>query len=143
MVEAIIAGIFAIIGAAISLLGALIQSLIISHNNKKVIKLQTEKEIQMKRYHEKEQLYSDIISFLPQFDLSLDRNNRKEYLSSENKIMFNSFKSRLLLYSTKEVYEEFYIVCEMIISETDDQKRVDLVDKFMDKLLLDLKKKIK
>lgn len=139
MSDVMIAGIFTAIGAGIGFVGTLIQSLISSHNNKKVIKLQAEQEIYIKRYYEKEKLYSDIISFLPQLDLATDRINRKSHLSTENKIMLNSFKSRLSLYSTKELYEEFYDVCEKIFKISVDEGRIAVIDEYTEKLLKDLK----
>ena len=142
MSDVMIAGIFTAIGAAVGFLGTLIQSLISSHNNKNVIKLQAKKEIEIKRYYEKEKLYSDIISFLPQLYLKTDRINREIFLSTDDKIMLNSFKARLTLYSTKELYNEFYAVCEKIFSITADKKPIDIIDGYTAKLLADLKNSI-
>ena len=139
MTDVMIAGIFTAVGAGIGFLGTLIQSFISARNNKKMVKLEAEKELQMRMYLEREHLYSDIISFLPQMDLSMDRVTKKIQLSSENKMMLNSFKARLSLYSSKKLYDEFYEVLEKILTVNEVETRVKLIDDFTEKMLKDLR----
>lgn len=138
MSDVMIAGIFTVIGGLVGVIGALIQSLISSHNNKKIVELQTKKEIQIKKYYEKEKLYSDIISFLPQLALSITSNNKIE-ISTEAATLLNSFKARLALYSTKEIYNGFYITVDNILSAVDSKQRGKIINDFVDKLLEDFK----
>lgn len=138
--DVILAGIFTLIGATIGFLGTLVQSLIASKNNKTLIKLEGKKEIGMRRYFEKEKLYSDIISFLPQFEMSIDFVHNRIKLSTEDKLMLNSFKARLSLFSNEELFKEFYIVIGKISEERNEQNRIELINDYTNKLLHDLNK---
>ena len=138
--EVVIAGIFTVIGAALGFLGAIVQGIIAAKNSKNIIALETQKEIDIKKYFEKEKLYADIIGFLPQLYLSVDMDAGKVNLSRDDKIMLNSFKSRLSLYSTKELYEEFYQVCEIACEPVSGDDKAKRIDEFSEKLLKDLTK---
>lgn len=138
MKNILIAGIFTTLGACIGFFGNLVQSLIASHNNKKLLELQTRKEIEQKRYFEKEKLYMDIISFLPQLVFSINEKTEKINLSEENIIMFNSFNPRLKVYSTSELTQEFNRVCEQLTHSKADQENKIIIDNFVHKLLEDL-----
>ncbi len=129
-----------IVGAVIGFMGSVIQSKITAKNNIEVVKAQGENEIKQHRYMEQEKLYSDIIAFLPQFLLSINRITRKEHLSTENKLMLNSFNHRLRIYSSKALFDKFYELIEYIITENDDKKCMSQIDEFTDLLLDDLNK---
>lgn len=129
------------LGALIGFTGSIIQSKISAKNNIELLKLQSEKEIAQKRYFEKEKLYSDIIEFLPQLMLSANLSrgiNGKVVLAKENKVLQNSLKPRLHIYSTKEITKRFLEVYDYMLKETDDLLRVNEIEKFCDMLLEDL-----
>lgn len=138
MSDVMIAGIFTVIGGLVGVIGALIQSLISSHNNKKIVELQAKKEILIKKHYEKEKLYSDIISFLPQLALSITANN-KVNLPTEYTTLLNSFKARLVLYSNKEIYNGFYTAVDDILSANNQEKRSEIINTYVDKLSEDFK----
>ena len=138
MYEIIIAGIFTIIGAMLGFTGTIIQSRISAKNNIKILEMETEKEIAQKRYFEKEKLYSDIIEFLPQLLLSANFCQGEVVLAKENKILLNSLKPRLNIYSSKEITKQFYEVADFMLKEKDDLTRVDKIEEFVAVLLNDL-----
>ena len=110
MNQIIIAGVFTVVGATIGVLGMIIQSVLSGHQNKKTLLLQTRIGINKQRYYEKEKLYSEIIAFLPQCldscavtmmgEIKLNFNN-------EQKLLYNSFKPRLMIYAPREIQTEF------------------------------------
>jgi len=127
------------VGAIIGFVGSIIQSHIAAKNNIDVVKAQAENEIKKHRYMEKEKLYSELISFVPQFSMAVDIPTKKHYLSRDQKVQLNSFKARLAIFSKPHIYEEFYELILFITEETDDDKVVKRMDAFTEMLLQDLK----
>lgn len=127
------------VGAIIGFLGSIIQSHIAAKNNIDVVKAQAENEIEQHRYMEKEKLYSELISFVPQFSMAVDIPTKRYSLSRDQKVQLNSFKARLAIFSSPQIYEEFYELILFITEETDDNKVVERMDAFTEMLLQDLK----
>lgn len=127
------------VGAIIGLLGSIIQSHIAAKNNIDVVKAQVENEIEQHRYMEKEKLYSELISFVPQFSMTVDIPTKRYSLSRDQKVQLNSFKARLSIFSNPQIYEEFYELILSITEETDDNKVVERMNAFTKMLLQDLK----
>jgi hypothetical protein len=136
----IIAGIFTVIGAALGFLGTLIQSKISAKNNIETVKAQSKKEIERHKYFEKEKLYSDIITFLPQLIYSINTKTEKINLDRNSAIMLNSFKARLSIFSTETIYKEFYKLADLLCSEENEEKRINNLNAFTTVLIEDLKK---
>ena len=129
-----------ILGAVIGFISSIIQSRINAKNNIEVVNAQSKKEIEQHRYMEKEKLYSELIGFLPQACLAIDAKAKRVQLTNEQIIQLNSFKSRLSIFSTKEIYDEFYDLVVYITEETDHTKVVTRIDSFTETILDDLKK---
>ena len=127
-----------IVGGIIGFVGSIIQSRITAKNNIDVVKAQSEKEIEQHRYMEKEKLYSDLIGFVPEFTFAVNPSARKLQLSREQKIRLNSFKARLSIFASKEIYAEFYDLIIYIAEETDSAKITARMDTFTEMLLADL-----
>lgn len=128
-----------IVGAIIGFVGSIIQSHIAAKNNIDVVKAQVENEIEQHRYMEKEKLYSELIGFLPQYSFAIDVKSKKHHLSREQAIQLNSFKARLSIFASKEIYDEFYDLILFITGEIDDSKITHRMDSFTEMLLEDLK----
>ena len=127
-----------IVGGIIGFVGSIIQSGITAKNNIDVVKAQSEKEIEQHRYMEKEKLYSDLIGFVPEFTLAFNPSARKLQLSREQTVRLNSFKARLSIFASKEIYEEFYDLIIYITEESDSKKITVRMDAFTEMLLADL-----
>lgn len=128
-----------IIGGLIGLVGSYIQSRITAKNNIDVVKTQLKNEIEQHRYMEKERLYSELIEFVPQFSYAIDIFENKVNLTREQKIQLNSFKSRLSIFSSKKIYDEFYDLIIFVSQETDAKTVSARIDTFTEMLLNDLK----
>ena len=128
-----------ILGAVIGFVGSIIQSRINAKNNIDVVTAQSKKEIEQHRYMEKEKLYSELIGFLPQVSIAIDVKAKRVRLTNEQIIQLNSFKSRLSIFSTKDIYDEFYDLVLYITEEPDDTKVTTRIDSFTETLLDDLK----
>lgn len=139
MSEIVIAGVFTVIGATLGFLGTLIQSKVAAKNNIEAVKAQSEKEIGRHRYLEKEKLYSDIISLLPQFMFSANVKTGKITFDEKATVQINSFKARLSIFSTEEIYTEFYKLADFFCSERSEEKKVENLNKFSKILMDDLK----
>lgn len=142
MKEVWIAGLFTAFGACIGFAGTLIQSVVSARNNRKLISLQAQSEILNRRYFEKEKLYSEIIAFLPQVILAINVTNGKPtiHLSKEQKILLNSFKPRLLIYSSREISDRFYGFFDEIDPHSfDEDKAIHTMNEITDILIDDLK----
>ncbi|MPL90659.1 hypothetical protein SDC9_36713 [bioreactor metagenome] len=140
MKEIIIAGVFTIIGASLGFLGTLIQSKISARSNIEMVNTQSEKEVERHRYLEKEKLYSDIITLLPQFMYSIDRKTKTLSFDEKSTVQLNSFKARLSVYSTAEIYKEFFALTDFLCTEESEDLRIDKLNSFTDILVEDLKK---
>lgn len=121
-----ITGVFTLLGAGLGFF-----------SNAVLSKIQTKKEIAKKRYEEKERLYADIISFLPQVALAIDTTETKIHLSNKDILMLNSFKARLLIYSTDDIYNDFY----QLVDDICDDKSVSIekIAAFDKRLVQDLR----
>lgn len=128
-----------IVGGVIGFVGSIIQSRISAKNNIDVVKAQSENEIEQHRYMEKEKLYSELISFVPQFSMAVDIPGNRFSLSREQRIQLNSFKARLAIFANQQIYDEFYELIIFITKETDDKTIVSRMDAFTEMLLDDLK----
>ena len=128
-----------VIGAVIGFAGNIVQSKIAAKNNIAVIKAQTAEETKQHYYMEKEKLYSELISFVPQFSYSVVPGTRRLNLSKEQKIQLNTFKARLSIFATKEIYDEFYDLIISMTEENDDKKMIARMDAYTETLLNDLK----
>lgn len=131
-----------IVGAIIGFVGSIIQSHIAAKNNIDTIKVQAENEIGQHRYMEKEKLYSELIGFVPQFSMAVDIPSKKYSLSREQRVQLNSFKARLAIFASQQIYDEFYELIIFITKETEDEKVVARVDAFTEMLLEDLKQPV-
>lgn len=130
MNDSVITGIFTLLGGVFGFL-----------LNSKLVKLQAKKELYKSQYKSKEALYTDIISFLPQMVLSIDKANKTIKLSENDTIMLNSFKARLLLYSPKNICQDFYQLVDDICAGSDNIS--DKINRFDNLLIEDLKKTMK
>lgn len=142
MKEVIIAGIFTLFGALIGCGANLIQGFISAKKDKQLVELQSKSEINRLRYFEKEKLYSDIIGFIPAMILAIDFNNKTINLSNEQKVLLNSFNSRLLVYSSKAISSEFYDLLDKICIANDEKDAMDITNSFTDKLIAELKQEV-
>lgn len=139
MSEVVIAGIFTIVGAVIGFGGTCLQSWMDARKERRLVTLQSHAEIQKTRYFEKEKLYSDIISFLPQYIMSIDLTSQKIKLSTENQLMLHSFKARLCIYANKEIYDGFYKLLQSALTQGNATEVVDTMNDFTELLISDLK----
>jgi len=128
-----------IVGAFIGFVGSVIQSHIAAKNNIDVVKAQSEKELKQHRYMEKEKLYSDLITFIPQFIYGVDIPKGIYQISNEQKTKLTSFKARLSIFSNQKIYDEFFALIVYITKEIDEEKVASRMNKFTDMLLEDLK----
>lgn len=142
MKEVIIAGAFTLIGALLGFVGTLIQGLISAKKDKQIVALQSKAEINRLRYFEKEKLYSDIIGFVPAMVLAIDYRSNKINLSKEQRVLLNSFKARLLIYSSKAVSDEFYDLLDKICSASDEKETINIINNFTDKLVNELQQEV-
>lgn len=127
-----------ILGAVIGFIGSIIQSRITAKNNIAVVKAQADNEIKNHYYYEKEKLYSELIGYIPQLHYAKDISSGAVKLSRDQILQLNSFKPRLAIFSSKNIYDEFYELAIYLASETDDAKVVARMDSFTEMLLADL-----
>ena len=128
-----------VIGAIIGFVGNVVQSKIAAKNNIAAIKAQTAKETEQHYYIEKEKLYSELIAFVPQFSFSVVPGSKRINLSKEQKIQLNTFKARLSIFATKEIYDEFYDLIISMTDETDDKILLERMNAYTETLLNDLR----
>ena len=131
-----------IVGGIIGFVGSVVQSRIAAKNNIDMVKAQSENEIERHYYMEKEKLYSELIGCVPLFSFGIDVPKKRFLVSREQRIQLNSFKARLAIFASQEIYDEFYDLIIYITEEADETKVVERMDAFTKMLLDDLKKSV-